>query len=136
MTVPTLSTPAWEFTPGQNLVLSRLAQRMRVVGLALMGLAVLLGLRAALGGGDMISLLAVQAAIVLAFTGYWSVRASAEFGRVATTAGADVAHLMAALTAIHRLYALQFWIFLVAALVLGGTLVMAVTSASWLLPAL
>ena len=131
MTAPTLTTPAWEFTPQQNFMLGRLAQRMRVVGIALMVLAALLGLRAALGG-DAIGLLAVQAGIVLGLTGFWSVRAAAELSSVVTTAGADMDHLMGALGEIRKLYELQFWIFLVVALLLGATLLMAITGASWL----
>jgi hypothetical protein len=131
MTAPVLTTPAWEFTPEQSVIMARLAQRMRVVGIALMALAALLGLRAAFGG-DAIGLLAVQAGIVLGCTGYWSVRAATELSRVVTTAGADVTHLMAALGEIRKLYELPFWLFLVAAVLLGATLLMAITGASWL----
>jgi hypothetical protein len=131
MTASTSTTAAWEFTPQQTFLLSRLAQRMRAVGLALMVLAALLGLRAALGG-DAIGLLAVQAGLVLGFTGFWSVRAAAELSRVATTDGADMTHLMGALGEIRKLHELQFWIFLAAALLLGVTLLMAITDSSWL----
>ena len=130
MTAPALTTPAWQFTPQQNFIVGRLAQRMRVVGIALMVLAALLGLRAL--GGDAIGLLAVQAGIVLGFTGFWSVRAAAELSGVVTTAGADMGHLIGALGEIRKLYELQFWIFLVVALMLGATLLMAITGASWL----
>lgn len=131
MTAAAPTTPTWEFTPQQNFLMARLAQRMRVVGIALMVLAALLGLRAALGG-DAIGLLSVQAGIVLGFTGFWSVRAAAELSRVVTTTGADIGHLMGALAEIRKLYELQFWIFMVVALVLGATLLMAITGASWL----
>lgn len=131
MSAPAVTTVPWEFTPDQNVTLSRLAQRMRAVGLALMVLAGLLGLRATLGG-DAVGLLAVQAGIVLGFTGFWSVRAATELSRVATTDGADMTHLMSALEEIRKLYELQFWIFLAAALLLGVTVLMAITGASWL----
>lgn len=131
MTASAPTTAAWEFTAQQTFLLSRLAQRMRAVGMALMVLAALLGLRATLGG-DAIGLLAVQAGLVLGFTGFWSVRAAAELSRVATTDGADMTHLMGALGEIRKLYELQFWIFLAAALLLGVTLLMAITDASWL----
>ena len=131
MTAPVLMSDAVEFTPEQNVVLDRLAQRMRVVGIALMVLAALLGVRAMLGG-DVLGMLAIQAGIVLGFTGFWSVRAAAELSRVATTEGADMSHLMNALGEIRKLYELQFWIFLAVALLLGVTVLMAITGASWL----
>jgi len=131
MTAPMMMSDAVEFTPEQNVVLVRLAQRMRAVGIALMVLAALLGLRATLGA-DELGLLAVQAGIVLGFTGFWSVRAATELSRVATTEGADMSHLMNALGEIRKLYELQFWIFLAAALLLGVTVLMALTGASWL----
>lgn len=134
MTATAVTHDAVEFTPEQNVVLLRLAQRMRAVGIALMVLAALLALRAVLGA-DELGMLAIQAGIVLGFTGFWSVRAATELSRVATTEGADMSHLMSALGEIRKLYELQFWIFLAAALLLGVTVVMAITGAPWLLPA-
>jgi len=131
MTAPVLMSGAVEFTPEQNVIMVRLAQRMRAVGIALMVLAAMLAVRASLGA-DELGLLAVQAGIVLGFTGFWSVRAATELSRVATTDGADLSHLMNALGEIRKLYELQFWIFLAAALLLGVTVLVALTGASWL----
>ncbi|MBI4501093.1 MAG: hypothetical protein HY700_08030 [Gemmatimonadetes bacterium] len=46
----------------------------------------------------------------LCLVGWWSTRAGAAFSRIATTKGADVSHLMKAITEIRKLYDLQFWV--------------------------
>jgi hypothetical protein len=123
--------PSLEFSPELNVALSRLASRMRFVGWALIVVAGVLVLWSLLGTGhgDMI---AVQVALVLGFIGLWSVRAASEFARVVTTSGLDVHHLMRALAEIAKLYELQYWVFVAAALLLLVTVVMAVTGGSWL----
>ena len=129
--VPPPSPPTWEFTPAQDAILARLASRMRFVGIALIGLAALLAGWSMFGTaqGDMI---AMQAAIVLGLTGVWSARGAAAFGRVARTRGADMLHLMRALGEIARLYELQYWVFLAAALLLAVTVLVAATGAALL----
>ena len=124
-------SPTWEFTPEQNIVLSRLASRMRFVGLALIALATILVLWSVFGSGqgDMVAL---QVALVLGLIGLWSVRGAAAFSSVARTAGSDVPQLMRALGELAKLYELQYWVFLAAALLLGVTVLVSMTHASWL----
>jgi steroid 5-alpha reductase family enzyme len=114
----------------QNLVLGDLAFRMRAVGDALMGLALLLVVLAVFGAGS--SLIEAQAGIVLALIGFWSYRAGTELRRVARTEGSDVQHLMNALGEIRKLYDLQFWIFLAVALLLAVSLLVAITGGDML----
>lgn len=118
------ANPAWEFTPEQNVVLLHLAGRMRMVGVALILIAALLEAWAVLGTGGM---LALQAGIVLALTGWWSTQAAVALVRAARTHGADRSLLMRALREISKLYELQYWIFLVTALVLAVTLLLTIS---------
>jgi hypothetical protein len=130
-TAPAPRTPAWEFTSEQNLLVARLASRMRYVGTALMVLAAMLAAWALLGSGSG-DMLALQVGIVLALTGLWSARGGAAFARVVKTQGLDVQHVMRALHHMAKLYELQYWVFLAAALLLAVTILMAITGASWL----
>jgi len=127
--MPQTDTPLLELTPLQNVIVSRLAGRMRAVGVSLMVLATLLVLWAVVGTGGM---LAFQAGVVLGLTGWWSARAAAALSRAVKTQGADMHYLMRALNEIAKLYELQYWIFLLVALVLGVTLLMALTGLPWL----
>ena len=127
--MPQADTPLLEFTPQQNVVISHLAGRMRMVGVSLMVLAALLVLWSVLGTGGM---LAFQAGVVLGLTGLWSWQAGSALSRAVKTRGADMHYLMRALDEIAKLYELQYWIFLLVALVLGATLLMALTGLPWL----
>jgi len=135
MSAPTIAAPAavpaWEFSPVQNVLIARLAGRMRFVGGSLIVLAVLLALWSVLGPrqGDM---LALQIGLILGLTGLWSARAGAALARVTRTAGSDIALLMRALGEMQKLYELQYWVFVALALLLGATLLMAITGAAWL----
>ena len=123
------AAPPWEFTPEQNVVLLRLVNRMRLVGAALMAIALLLEIWAVLGTGGM---LALQAGIALGLTGWWSIRGGGELARAAKTRGGDSRHLMRALHEIGKLYELQYWILLVTALLFAATLVVSISGARWI----
>lgn len=121
-----MSVPTYEFTPGQNIVLGHLASRMKIVGRVLMALA-LLAMAQSFLSPDSGSAIGLEVGIVIGLLGLWSARAGAAFSKVATTQGADVSYLMRALGDISKLYDLQFWIFLGLAVLLGVTLLVAMT---------
>jgi hypothetical protein len=116
--------PGYEFTAEQNVTLSGLAARMRFVGAALIVVA-LLAVAESLtlswrGSGGFVG---VAIGAILLLIGAWSVRASGQFRAVAASQGADISHLMNAITAIRRLYDVQFWALLVVAVLLSLSLI-------------
>lgn len=128
---PVVSTSPYEFTEQQNAIVRQLASRMRVVGIGLVVVATLMAVRAVAARVDFGTLIWVAAA-VLGCTGVWSLRASVELRRVVRTEGADIAHLVNALTEIRKLYDLQYWLVVGAALLAGATLLVAIGGSRWL----
>lgn len=122
-TNPEPATDAYEFPTEANAVFTTLGSRMRFVGVFTLGIglvAVLVGL-ARRDGQDAAAILA---GVLYAIIGFWTARAGGQFRSVAWTRGHDLAHLMAALIALRKLYSLQYWICLIAllaALVLLGS---------------
>ena len=114
-----------EFTAQENLTIGGLATRMQAVGMALVVLSCLLFAWAIVGGNGN-RIFEAEASIVLVFIGIWSHRAGREFRRVASTSGANVPHLMNALSEIRKLYELQFWIFVAAALLIAVSMLVAI----------
>ncbi len=121
-----MSAATYEFTLEQNDVVQRLASRMRVVGRALMILAVLLAVWAFVPAGTGGSM-GLVAAVALGLTGVWSERAGTALARVVRMEGADIAHLMRALAEMRKLYDFQYWLFVGLALLVGATLLVAIT---------
>jgi hypothetical protein len=62
--------------------------------------------------------------LVLLFVGFWTMGAARSFRDVAQTRGRDVSHLMSALTDLHSLYALLYWILIVAVFLFALTFVL------------
>ena len=108
-TPPVLFVPTYEFTQKQNNLLGALAVRMRLVGAGLLVVAGLLLVIAVFGRVDGPALLSVLA-VVLGFIGFWSMRSSAEIRSIVRTTGADIPHLMRALTELRKLYEVQLWV--------------------------
>ena len=117
-----MSNPAYEFTAEQNFTFRHLASRMRIVGGVLMAMGALLAVAAIVAMPRSGSVVALELAIILGLVGWWSLRAGAAFSRIATTEGADISHLMKAVTEIRKLYELEFWVLIVLLFVLVFTL--------------
>jgi hypothetical protein len=58
--------------------------------------------------------------------GTWTTSGAAAFRRIVDTQGSDVSHLMEATTNLRKLYTLQFWVILIALIIMLITLVIAV----------
>jgi hypothetical protein len=103
----------YEFTPRQNELLRTLAGKMTFVGtfIVLVGISLLaVGvLRLPARGWSQI----ISAALVLPF-GLWTLRAAGSFREITSTSGRDIAHLMTALANLQKMYALQFWVLIIA----------------------
>lgn len=118
----------YEFGERENVTVAHLALMMRFVGLAHLALG------AALAAGmarfwpvsmRAVMVLAVMAILVIVM-GIRLVRAAARFGDIVTVRGRDIENLMAALGELGRVYAVQRWMFVAAALVIFLALVTAI----------
>ncbi|MBX9625854.1 MAG: hypothetical protein K2X82_18790 [Gemmataceae bacterium] len=133
--------PEYEFTPGQNEVIDRLARALSWVGIPLIVLGVLYAINSGVhflkAGTDknwaelVPAGLAVLGAVFFFILSSWLSKAAAAFDRVAHTRGYDVTHLMAGLGNLARtfgvlallvqVYIVVAVIFLVTSLVLTFT---------------
>lgn len=100
----------YEFTGPQEVVIASLANLMHLVGagtiaLGLLGLAGLLNAR---GVGGVV-ILAQSAAMLL--IGTLTFRIGTKFGRITTSVGADIRHLMDAIAGLRTIYLVQVWAF-------------------------
>lgn len=102
----------YEFNNTQNQLIRQLAQKMRV-GYILLALGVLVIVPGIvnfrLGGFATI----IQGIIQL-IIGVWTAKAATSFQLIVKTQGNDIENLMTALGELRKLYALQYWIFIIA----------------------
>lgn len=115
---PVPSQGQYEFSPEQDSFIADLAKKMRLVGIGL----VAFGAIGAVAGLFLITrngLATLIEGVVNIFLGYWTVRASEYFQRIATTHGEDMTNLMDALGYLHKYYRLSY-ILLIIGLVLIG----------------
>lgn len=115
------SESQYEFDNSQNELILDLSKKMRFVAYFLMTLgviAVIVGLLG-LNAGSIIQ------GIVQFIIGLWTVKAASLFKQIVDTRGNDILNLMGALAELRKLYALQYWLLIIAlvfmtiALVLG-----------------
>jgi hypothetical protein len=107
------SSPQYEFTPGQNVTIGELAAKMRFVGFFLILGGVLQCLSVLAGHlGGLIS------GLVYIFLGVWTRNAAASFQKIVDTEGSDITHLMSALNDLLRMYRLQYFLLIIALVLL------------------
>jgi hypothetical protein len=118
----------YEFSSQENTVIGELADKMRFVGLFLMIAGVLTLILAFVGtfaratgslhevsghGGGFVS------GMVNLFLGIWSRRAAASLRQIVDTRGRDISNLMNALGELLKMYQLQYWILVIALVILA-----------------
>jgi hypothetical protein len=116
-----LDAPGYEFSALENKRFTRLAGAMQTVSV-LEVMAGLLGIAPAWPaavqgfseGKVLASLLPVAAVVVPVLVGVWTYRAGGHLRLIVRTQGDDIAHLMAAMGELTKLYILQIWLFLMA----------------------
>jgi hypothetical protein len=111
--------PTYEFTPAQDDIIRALAGKMKFVGIFYIVASCFVGLAGlvALFFSPLIGVFYLVLLTPQLLIGIWTINAAQSFKLVVGTRGRDIPHLMGALTALRKLYALMFWL-LIAALVL------------------
>jgi hypothetical protein len=108
---------SYEFSDSQNQLIRNLSDKMRFVGYFLIAtgaLIVLTGLFAFTRGGAENGFSAIIQGVIQIVIGVWTTRAAQSFKRIVETSGNDIENLMGALGELRKLYALQFWLILIA----------------------
>lgn len=114
----------YEFDQAQNRLIRELSQKMSFVGYFLIALGVLLILvgivRFRIGGfGNLIQ------GVIQIIIGIWTKQAATSFQLIVNTQENDIQNLMGALRELRKLYTLQYWIFLIAVILLAFAIVIA-----------
>jgi hypothetical protein len=100
----------YEFTGPQEAVIASLSNLMHLVGAGTIafGLLALLGLLNARGVGGVV-IFGQSAAMILIGTLTFSI--GTRFGRITSSVGADIRHLMEAIAGLRTMYLIQVWAF-------------------------
>lgn len=108
----------YEFNNTQNQLIRELSQKMRFVGYFLIAIGVLLILAGIInfraGGFSTI----IQG-IVQLIVGIWTAKAATSFQLIVKTQGSDIENLMSALGELRKLYTLQYWVFIIALILIA-----------------
>lgn len=103
----------YEFNNSQNQLIRQLAQKMRFVGYILLALGVLV-IVAGIVNFRLGGFATVIQGIIQLIIGIWTAKAATSFQLIVKTQGNDIENLMTALGELRKLYALQYWIFIIA----------------------
>ncbi len=112
----------YEFSPAQNTLISNLAKKLNVVGIAFIVLGVLQAFLAMVNTTMFGKLSGILGGALLGSIGLFMSRASGSFKFIVETEGHDIEHLMSALASLLSMYTAQFW-----SLVVLGSLVALIT---------
>lgn len=103
----------YEFNNTQNQLIRQLAQKMRFVGYILIALGVLV-IVAGIVNFRLGGFATIIQGIIQLIIGLWTAKAATSFQLIVKTQGNDIENLMTALGELRKLYALQYWIFIIA----------------------
>lgn len=119
-----MESKVYEFNETQNKLIKDLADKMRFVSYFLIAWGVLLLINGILivrygAIGSIIS------GIVQILIGFWTHKAASSFRLIVDTQGRDINNLMSSLGALRKLYNLQYWLILFAAIFIAASLIIA-----------
>lgn len=103
----------YEFNNSQNQLIRQLSQKMRFVGYILITLGVLV-IIAGIVNLRLNGFATIIQGIIQLVIGIWTAKAATSFQLIVKTQGNDIENLMTALGELKKLYALQYWIFIIA----------------------
>jgi len=115
----------YEFTTDQNIVLRLLSKRMKAVAifLIIMGaLVILQGVQQMFFGNSIITSIGIGSIYII--MGVWTYKSGKSFEQIVLTEGTDINHLMKANSSLLSLYTLQYWLFIIALIILVISLIM------------
>jgi hypothetical protein len=110
----------FEFTTAQNQTIQVLSNRMKWVGGFQTVSGIVLGIAAITAfarGREGVAL--IFTAVLLVAIGLYTYIASRGFSKIVETVGADITHLMEAVTSLKSLYNIQFWLIIVYLIIIG-----------------
>lgn len=119
------ATQRYEFGPGQNELIDGLAKKMSWVAWFLLALAVIGAIIGVMTLRDQ-GLGNILQGVLLIIVAVWTRRAAAAFQRIVQTEGSDISNLMDALGELKKLYTLQFWLLLIAGIIVVFALIVGV----------
>lgn len=119
-----MESQAYEFNETQNKLIKDLADKMRFVSYFLIAWGVLLLINGILtvrygAIGNIIN------GVVQILIGFWTHKAASSFRLIVDTQGRDINNLMSSLGALRKLYNLQYWLILFAAIFIAVSLIIA-----------
>ena len=110
----------FEFTAAQNQTIQVLSNRMKWVGGFQVVSGIVLGIAAITAfarGQEGFAL--IFTAVLLVVMGLYTYSASRGFSKIVQTIGADITHLMEAVTSLKSLYNIQFWLIITYLIIIG-----------------
>lgn len=110
-----ISPSQYEFTADQNVVIGGLAGKMKLVAIFLVTIGILSAMVNWVQGSIITGLIL---GLVYALIGVWTFDAARSFRKIVDTQGSDISHLIDALKDMRRIYTLQFWVILVASILI------------------
>jgi hypothetical protein len=108
----------YEFSEDENILVGSLAKKMKFVGI----FGIIFGILEILEGIFSDKTAIVQGLISI-IIGIWTTKASESFQKIVDTQGNDISYLLGALDQLKKLFSLQYWTYLIGAIVVIITII-------------
>ncbi len=115
----------YEFTEEENVLVGSLAKKMKFVGI----FGIVFGVLEIIQGVFSEKTAIVQGIISIVI-GIWTTKASESFQKIVDTQGNDISYLLSALDQLKKLFTLQYWTYLLGAIIVVITILFAIIYAS------
>lgn len=115
----------YEFTEEENVLVGSLAKKMKFVGI----FGIIFGVLEIIQGVFSEKTAIVQGIISIVI-GIWTTKASESFQKIVDTQGNDISYLLSALDQLKKLFTLQYWTYLLGAIIVVITILFAIIYAS------
>ena len=102
----------YEFSEEENILVGSLAKKMKFVGI----FGIIFGVLEILQGIFSDKTAIVQGLISI-IIGIWTTKASESFQKIVDTQGNDISYLLGALDQLKKLFSLQYWTYLIGAII-------------------
>ena len=109
-----LTSSQYEFTSAQNDTITNLASKMNLVAIFTIAIGILNAVVNLVQGRIGTIAIGLIYGAIFVLIGFWTVSAARAFRKIVDTQGSDINHLMEALENMRRMYHFQFWVILIA----------------------